>query len=69
MKRLELNQMEQIRGNDAWSCAGAGLGTIALAVGIATLTGPVGWLAFGGFMAGAFGTGFSLGDCVMDAME
>ncbi|MCK5443652.1 MAG: hypothetical protein KAJ23_17335 [Maribacter sp.] len=54
--------MEQIEGDDGFSCFGAVVGIIA----IATMATPVGWVAWGVFIATGMSTGFSLGDCTYD---
>lgn len=75
MKTLELNRMEGIEGGgiiggmgsgSPSSCLGAALGLFGLGVAIATtpVTGGLSVALFAGTMAGAFGTGISLADCL-----
>ena len=75
MKTLQLNRMEVIEGGgiagglgsgSAASCVGGALGLIGLGAAIiaAPVTGGLSTAAYVGFLAGAFGTGISIADCL-----
>jgi len=62
MKALELNEMEQIEGGRL--CYGELAGTAGLLMGVATLTGPIGWGVIGAFAIGGLLVGAAMGDCI-----
>ena len=69
MIELSIEKMENVKGGDLPSCAGAVVGVIAIVAGIAMVpTGPLGWAAAGwlytGAVASGLGTGYSLGSCI-----
>ena len=68
MKKLELNQMENLEGGSpATTCGLAVIGSIGFGIAIATMTFPVGTLAMAGWMASGFAVGGSWGSCAYEA--
>ncbi len=68
MKKLELNQMENVEGGSvesAIACGGAAWGAAEfVGVLVAAASGPIGWLALGTLILGPALVGTSLAECI-----
>lgn len=73
MKKLNLNQMENIEGGGSgYSCSAFAFGLVRYgfaAAAILTATGPIGWLAIAGLAMTAVATGAAGANCAIDLGE
>ncbi|NWO04360.1 MAG: hypothetical protein HLX50_01230 [Alteromonadaceae bacterium] len=60
MRELNVQEVNEISGGDVdWGAVGAGIGSVALGVGVAAT--PVGWVGAAGAATFSFGGGLAIG--------
>ena len=69
MKKLELNQMENLEGGNM-NCVTGAIGVVGLVTGILSLgAGPFGVAVWASAKSGAIGTGLPRGYCLAESLD